>query len=246
MHLPTKEKDTKMANIIGMIPARGGSKRLPGKNIKPFLGKPLIAWTIEQAKSSSLLNKVVVSTDDNAIADTAKRFGAEVPFLRPKELAMDSSPTIDAVLHMLDWFGKKGERFDFLALLEPTSPLRTNSDIDNAIKLFMANTNRADALVSVGEVHLEKPNILKRIDKEYVAPLLENGGIKSQPQTKAYFPYGVIYISKVESLRKNRTFYPERTIPYLIERWQNYEIDDIFDHLCCEAIQQHRLNSNRT
>jgi len=116
--------------ILALIPARGGSKGLPGKNIKPLLGKPLIAWTIEQAKASKYVDRVVVSTDDDEIAEVAIRYGAEVPFLRPKELARDDSPTIDAILHALDFFSDKGERFDLLALLEPTSPLRDSEDID--------------------------------------------------------------------------------------------------------------------
>lgn len=230
-----------MTKILGLIPARGGSKRLPRKNIKDFLGRPLISWTIEQAKKSRLLDKIMVSTDDEEIAEVARKYGADVPFLRPGELARDSSPTIDAVIHALDRFEESGEHFDIVALLEPTSPLRTDSDIDTAIELLLANLDKAESLVSVGEVHLEKPQILRKIDAGYVRPFIENGEcIAMQAQEKAYFPYGVIYIATAKSLRTYRTFYQEKTIPYFIGRWQNYEIDDALDRICCESVQRFR------
>lgn len=111
-------------NIIAIVPARGGSKGLLRKNIKSLLGRPLIAWTIEQARSSRYIDKIVVSTDDKEIAKISKKYGAEVPFLRPKELARDDSPTIDAIMHAINWFEERGEYFDLVVLLEPTSPLR--------------------------------------------------------------------------------------------------------------------------
>jgi CMP-N-acetylneuraminic acid synthetase len=228
-----------MHNILGLIPARGGSKRLHRKNIRPFLGEPLVAWTIKQAKKSKFLKRVVVTTEDTEIAEISKREGAEVPFSRPKELARDGSPTIDAVLHAIDWFGSRGEHFDIVALLEPTSPLRRDDDIDRAIKLFLDNWERADSLVSLGEVRLENPYIMKKLEEGYVKPFIDAEGSWKQLD-KVYFPYGVIYISKTEALKNYKTFYQERTIPYFIERWQNYEIDDIYEQVCIEAIFAYR------
>lgn len=229
--------------ILGLIPARGGSKGLSKKNIKETMGKPLIAWTVEQALTSKYLDKVVVSTDDKEIAEISKKYGAEVPFLRPKELARDDSPTIDAIMHAINWFEERGEYFDIIVLLEPTSPLRKEDDLDNAIKLFIENFDKADSLVSVGEVHLENPCIMKRIENGYVKPFIEidENIYQRQQLPKVYFPYGVIYLSKVDALKKYKTFYQERTIPYFIERWQNYEIDDIYDFICVEAILKHGL-----
>lgn len=229
--------------ILALIPARGRSKGLPGKNIKTLLGKPLIAWTIEQARASKYIDKVLVSTDDERIAKISKRYEAEVPFTRPPQLARDSSATIDVILHALMFFEKQGQKYDFLILLEPTSPLRGVNDLDSAIKILIDNEEKADSLVSLGEVHLENPFITKLIVEGYVKPLIKEGlkeHLQRQRLPKAYFPYGVIYASKVAVLKDERTFYQKRTIPYVIERWQNYEIDDIWDFLCVEAILKER------
>lgn len=236
----------KNKKIIAIIPARGGSKGLPGKNIKILLGKPLVAWTIEQAKKSRYIDRLIVSTDYKEIADIAKKYGAEVPFLRPGELARDNSPTIDVVLHAIRWFEQRGEYFDIVILLEPTSPLRKEKDIDRAIEFFFQDINKVDSLVSVGEVCLENPFIMKKIEKGFVKPFIENNRSFSQRQqlAKTYFPYGVIYLSKLNALKKYKTFYQERTMPYLIERWQNYEIDDIYDFLSIEKIIEYKLRTD--
>ena len=110
--------------ILGIIPARGGSRGLPGKNVREISGKPLIAWSIESAASSKYLDRVIVTTDDNEIAGIAERSGAEVPFIRPENLAGDKTPMLDVVVHAVDFFKAKEITFDYVALLEPTSPLR--------------------------------------------------------------------------------------------------------------------------
>lgn len=228
--------------IIAIIPARGGSKGLPGKNILELCGKPLIAWTIENVLHSKYIDKFVVSTEDKEIAEISMEYGAQV-VERPEELARDDSPTIDAIMHVINWFESRNEYFDIIILLEPTSPLRKENDLDNAVELFIENVDRADSLVSVGEVHMENPHITKKIENGYVKTLIEIGKNVHQRQQlpKVYFPYGVIYLALTIALKKNKTFYLERTIPYFIERWQNYEIDDIYDFICIEAILQHRF-----
>lgn len=110
--------------ILALIPARGGSKGIPKKNIKPLLGKPLITWTIEQAQKSEYISRVFVSTEDKEIASLAEQSGVEIPFLRPEEFAQDKSPTSDAIIHALDMFEKMGENYDIVIILEPTSPLK--------------------------------------------------------------------------------------------------------------------------
>lgn len=225
----------KNLNILAIIPARGGSKRLPGKNIKPLLGKPLIAWTIEQAKKSSMIGMVIVNTDSPQIAKVAKRYGAEVPFLRPARLATDTATSADMVLHTLEFYDRRNISFDIVVLLEPTSPLRTDDDIDTALTSFIANFVRVDGLVSVGAVHLEKPDILKKVERGAVAPLF-----KKSPSV-GFFPYGVIYAVKTSAFKKHPTFYQKKTLAYPIERWQNYEIDDLYDFLCVEAVLKNRL-----
>ena len=226
--------------ILALIPARGGSKGIPDKNIIDVAGLPLIAHTIRNAKKSKLVDKIVVSTDSRKIASVAKKYGAEVPFLRPKKIAGDRSPTIDAVLHALDWLKDHGEKFDAVALLEPTSPLRKDNDIDNTIKILLKNYKSTDAVVSVGEVRLEHPSLMRVIEKRYLNPLLPSGKKirRRQELPKVYFPYGVIYLCKTSALKKEKSFYPKRIMPYLIERWQNYEIDDTFDLVCVRTIMQ--------
>jgi CMP-N,N'-diacetyllegionaminic acid synthase len=228
----------KKKKILALIPARAGSKGLPGKNIRPLMGKPLIAWSIENVLGSQYVDRIVVSTDSPAIAAIARKHGADVPFLRPKELSTDKASTIDAISHAVDYFKEKGEDFDYIALLEPTSPLRNKDDIDKAIKRLIDVQNKADSLVSVGQVHMEHPGIVKKIINGKIVPYCSVTGkiFRRQDLDKAYFPYGVIYLSKTKTLFETRTFYQKKTIPYFIERWQNYEVDDIFDFYCIEAV----------
>ncbi len=231
----------KEKRILGLIPARGGSKRLPGKNIRQLLGKPMIAWTIEQALKSTLVDKVVVSTDDEAIAQVSRQFGARVPFIRPKELALDNALSVDVAIHALDFLRKHGEQYDYLALLEPTSPLRKPGDIDEGI-VKLIDHPEADNLISLGAIHLEHPSLVKKLQGNLVFPYTDMPQIDQSRETgKAYFPYGVIYLSKVESLYKRRNFYAGETLPLFIERWQNYEVDDEIDLFIIEIIMQKYL-----
>ena len=226
--------------ILGLIPARGGSKGVYKKNIRIVNGKPLIAYSIEIARGSKYIDMVAVSTDDREIADVSRRYGAIV-IPRPKKFSRDKSPTIEVIFHVINWLEKRNEHFDVLVLIEPTSPLRKKNDIDDAIKLFIKKYDKADSLVSLGEIHLENPYLAKKVEQGYVKPLIKNNKSFSQRQQlpKVYFPYGVIYLSKIEALRKYRSFYQERTIPYFIERWQNYEVDDFYDYLCVDRIEKH-------
>ena len=225
-------------NILAIIPARGGSKGLPEKNLKVLAGKPLISWTIEQALASRYLDKVIVSTDDEKIADVSKKCGAEVPFKRPVKYATDTASSADVIIHALDFFRDRGETYDYIALLEPTSPLRKKNDIDNGIKKLVGNPEK-DTLVSVGVIHLEHPMIAKKVRDDIVVPYADYPKIFQRQQAdKAFFPYGVIYLSKTKTFYETKTFYGERTLPLFIERWQNYEVDDIIDFIVIERIFQ--------
>ena len=236
----------KKKKIIAIIPARGGSKRLVNKNIRNLNGKSLIEWTIASAKSSKLLDKIFVSTDSKKIRDISVRLGIDIPFMRPSELARDDSPSWMAVIHTLDEFKAIGENFDYIALLEPTSPLRKKNDIDKAIKKIIQNS-KAESLISLGEIHLEHPLIAKKIHlKKHIKPYIDvkKKIHQSQQLDKAYFPYGVIYLSSTKSYYKNKSFYLNKTIPYLIDRWQNYEIDDILDFRIVENIMKNMEREN--
>ena len=222
----------KKKKIIAIIPARGGSKGLPNKNIKKIYGKPLIYWTLKRVKESKLIDKYFISTDSIKIKNECKKIGFDIPVLRPSKFAEDNSPSSDLVIHALDYFENLLLKFDYVVLLEPTSPLRKPDDIDNAIKKLIDDQN-ADTLVSLGEIQMEHPSITKKIKtkKKYISPFIKDDKVFFQRQQfkKAYFPYGVAYIAKTKYFRNMKTFYSQKTLPFFIERWQNYEIDDQID-----------------
>lgn len=220
-----------LKTTLAIIPARAGSKRLPGKNIKELAGKPLVGWTVEQACRCKYFTEVIISTDCPTIADIAKRHGAKAPFLRPISLAADNSSSMDLVDHALDYYASQGQTFDYIALLEPTSPLRKKEDLDNAMSALLMQDNY-HALISVGKIEREHPSILKHITPEKRLSYY----FKEASKHEAYFPYGVLYVSKVSTLRETRTFYQVETLPYLIDRWQNFEIDDEVDFWCTEKL----------
>lgn len=226
----------KEKKILALIPARGGSKGLPRKNIRPLAGRPLIAWSIEAAKRSSYLNDVVVITDDQEIASVANQYGAEVPFMEPAELATDTSHAMGAVLYTLDMLKAQGRQYDYVALLEPTSPLRKKDDVDNGIRALI-DAPDMDALVSLGVIQLEHPRIAKRVMDGLVIPYADLPTFSQrQAADKAYFPYGVLYLARTEALYRDKTFYAPKLMPLYIERWQNYEIDDGLDFEIAELV----------
>lgn len=227
--------------VLAIIPARGGSKGLPGKNIRPMCGKPLIGWTITKAKKCSYLDKILVSTDNQEIADIALSFGASVPFIRPAELSSDISSTYDVIRHTVSYLkDRESEEFDFIVLLEPTSPLREDDDITRMLDLIVAQQHKYDSIVSVGEV-TEHPSIMLRFvgdgAESYFPTLAQTN--RRQDNEPAYFPYGVAYIAKTSVLLKENTFYTKRCMHFLIKRYQNYEIDDIYQFLCTESVMKH-------
>ena len=232
----------KNKKILAIITARGGSKGLPGKNIKGLNGKPLIAWTIEQARKCSLLDEVFVSTDSSEIAKVSETFGVKVPKLRPAELAKDETSSMDVVEYTIKLLENDEKTFEYILLLEPTSPLRKDNDLENIIKTAIDNPS-VDGVISLGEVHMEHPMIVKKVNiAGNIMPYINNINKITQRQQadKAYFPYGVAYLIKTDVFVKTNAFYTNNIKPYFIERWQNYEIDDIYDFICVEAIMKER------
>ena len=227
--------------VIAIIPARGGSKGLPGKNIRLLCGKPLIAWTIQKALTAKYLDMVMVTTDSREIADAARQFEASVPFMRPDHLATDRATTIDVIRHALDHFrARAGREFDYTVLLEPTSPLREDDDIDRMLASLDGASDSFDSIVSVGQIG-EHPSILKRLIGDHIVPFCPELAQTSRRQDNipAYFPFGVGYIAKTQSLLQEETFYTRRCKPYTIKRYQNYEIDDLHDFICVESVMKH-------
>ena len=225
--------------ILALIPARGGSKGLPGKNIKPLLGKPLIAWTIEQAKASKYIDRIIVSTDDKEIAAVAKKYGAEVPFMRPKELATDKAKGIDVVFHAMSWFRKneKNRQYDLIMLLQPTSPLRTAEDIDKAIELLFFK--KAKAIVSVCEVdhHPLWVNTLPKNGcmKNFIRKEVLNKNRQDLPTF--YRLNGAIYLAYCDYLKKQKSFFGEETFAYIMPRERSIDIDSELDLKLAEILK---------
>lgn len=217
-------------SILGLITARGGSKGTPGKNVKTIAGKPLIAWTIEAALESSLLDRVIVSTDDDNIALVSRQFGAEVPFMRPVNLAQDDSPHIDVLIHAIEWIrDEQGYNPEYLMLLQPTSPLRTVDDINNAVGL--ANKHDADCVigVSLSPVH---PYLIKQVDEKgklesYTS--IPDGYLPRQVYPTVYYENGAIYLIKTETVLKKGASYLEDAFPYVMPIERSLDIDTPWD-----------------
>ncbi|MEG9329194.1 acylneuraminate cytidylyltransferase family protein [Salinimicrobium catena] len=194
--------------ILGLIPARGGSKGIPGKNIKPLRGKPLLQYTIEAAKRSNLLYRIVLSSDDEEIMATARKLGLEAPFQRPVELAGDSSSSLEAVKHALRSFLEYGEKYDAVCLLQPTSPLRREGLIDEAIEKFCSGD--FDSVMTVREVPAEyNPHwVFEEKDRGLKIATGETEIItRRQDLPKAYHRDGGIYLTKAEVLLEQDSLY---------------------------------------
>lgn len=226
----------KKDKILAIILARGGSKGVPRKNIKDLNGKPLIGYTIEAAKSSEYIDKVIVSTEDEEIKSIAINFGAEVPFLRPEELATDKSPSIDAILYTVNKLKKKYNYLpSYVCLLQCTSPLRKGKHIDEAF-LKLKETNM-DSIVSVCEAEVNPywSNVFNGDKLDY---FLEEGKIitRRQDLPKVYRMNGAIYIIKTEVLMEKKTFEPEKLTGYIMESIDSVDIDNEIDFILAEAI----------
>lgn len=228
--------------FLAIIPARGGSKGLPKKNIKMLCGKPLIAWSIEIGMQSAYLDEVMVTTDSQEIADVAQKYGANVPFLRPQELASDTSSSFDAIYHVLEFYKDiLKKEFDYVVLLEPTSPLRETSDIDSAIERLMQSN--ADAIVGICKTEDQNPAFLiTKNEKNHLVGYQnkEMTVLRRQEIEDVYFFEGTIYVSKTDTLLAKKTFYHETTIGYEVPKYKSLEIDDMDDFVMVEAIMKHK------
>ena len=234
---------TKMINnqkILAIVPARGGSKGLPRKNMLSLCGKPLLAWPIITAKESKYIDEIVVSTDDEEMAKTAEKYGASVPFLRPAELATDTASTFSVLEHAIGFLKNIGKFFDYIVLREPTSPLTEASDIDNALELLVSKREIADSIVGVSKVEAAHPafDVVIR-ENGTIKPLMYpdfSRAVRRQEITDVYFFEGSLYISDTEVLLKKKSFYHDRTLPYIVPRYKSLEIDEQIDFIYAEAI----------
>jgi CMP-N-acetylneuraminic acid synthetase len=226
----------KNKKILAIIPARGGSKGIPRKNIRLLNGKPLICYAIDEAMKSKFIDRIIVTTDDSEIAEISKKAGAEL-IIRPPALAQDESPVIDAIFHALD--NINGEKPDFIVLLQATSPLREASDIDGAIQLFL--DGQCDSLMSVCPAE-HSPYWYFNIKNGLMTPLFDERflELRRQELPPAYRPNGAIYIISPETLRKYKSFYCNKTLAFVMTASSSIDIDEEIDFQIAEQLMKQR------
>jgi CMP-N-acetylneuraminic acid synthetase len=216
--------------VLGVIPARGGSKGVPRKNIAPVLGKPLIAYTIEAALASKLLTDAIVSTDDEEIARVSRQYGASVPFMRPAELATDAAQAIPTIQHAVRQMEKlRSWRYDAVVMLQPTTPLRTAEDIDECLKKLFAT--EADSVISVVEVGGYHPVRMKRIVDDQLVDYAEEE-IENRPRQElppVYLRAGSVYATKRDVLMLHDSFKGRVSRPYIVPLDRHANVDTAID-----------------
>lgn len=233
-------------SILAIILARGNSKGVPGKNIKPIAGKPLIAWTIQASLRSKYTDRLIVSTDSDEIRDVSIKWGAEVPFKRPSELATDEATSESVLLHALNWIqNNEDNRYDYFILLQPTCPLRNEMHIDESIKKIIEDPE-ANSLVSVKEASAN-PYWMKVINSGgYLSDFMKRKKRISRRQNlpKIFQPNGAIYISKMKHYLETGSFYAGNTSYYLMDAASSVDIDDFLDFEIAQYLIEKRDSSS--
>lgn len=220
-------------SVFCVIPARAGSKGLPGKNIKNLNGKPLIAYTIEQAKNSKYIDRVIVSTESLDIADISRKYGAEVPFMRPKKIASDKSSIFNVLLHAIKWMEEKEKYlFDILVLLHTTAPLRTIEDIDNSIKLLV--DKNADNVFSVTEAHRNPYFNMVEVHGKMVRRVKESNCVNRQSAPQVFDMNASIYVWWKDILMKKKSSFLRNSRIYVMPKERSVDIDDYIDFKIAE------------
>jgi CMP-N,N'-diacetyllegionaminic acid synthase len=222
--------------LLALVPARGGSKRVPNKNIRPLGGKPLIAWTIDVARDTPMVADVLVTTDSLAIAQAAQVAGALVPWLRPAELSTDTATTMAVCMHALDWYEKEKGAVDGLLLLQPTSPFRRVESVRRGVALFSAHPQQSVVSFSPAESH---PMWCYRIHGERVQPFMDGTDkpTRSQDLPPAYVINGVFYAASPDYLRKHHSFLGPDTVPLVMDdSRETIDIDTEWDWTLAETM----------
>jgi len=230
--------------VLAIIPARAGSKRLPGKNSKVLCGKPLVQWTIEAALNCPPISKVIVSTDCEHIAAIAKKCGVPVPFLRPEEIAGDTATAIDVVRHTVSYLGDQGDTYDYIVWLQPTSPLRTSENIIEALNTF--KNKKAAGVISVCECD-HSPLWSNTLDEQGSMQNFLTSFLKENPRSQALPTYyrlnGALYIATVDDLLKQGTFFLENDLySYVMSRESSVDIDHHLDFKLAEFLLAEELD----
>ena len=231
-------------NILGVIPARGGSKSIPRKNITPICGKPMIAYTIEAAQGSQRLTYFVVSSEDPEIIEVAKKYGASVPFVRPAELATDDAPTLPVVQHaVLEIERQQRVTFDYVVLLQPTTPLRLPEDIDRALDRLVATG--ADSVISVCDVGAYHPARMRQIIDDQLVELPTREPkemLRRQDLPPVYIRNGAIYAVRREVLMERNSMVGKVCRPYIMPEERSVNVDGRLDLLIAEILLNERVS----
>ncbi|MAG11617.1 MAG: N-acylneuraminate cytidylyltransferase [Parcubacteria group bacterium] len=230
----------KNKRFFAVIPARGGSKGIPRKNIKECAGKPLIQWTIEAAKKSALLDRFVVSTDDEEIGRIATACGADMPFVRPEELSTDSARGIDVAAHALQWANEESGPYDYCLILQPTSPLRSVEDIDECIRKAV-DTN-ADSVMSMYEISDMSPRKFKRIVNDKILPMAADEGATTADRHDSepiYKRNCAVYLTKAEVMLRGELF-GDDSRPYIMPADRSIDINETLDFKFAEFLLSER------
>jgi CMP-N,N'-diacetyllegionaminic acid synthase len=231
---------------LGLITARGGSKGVPNKHLMELGGRPLIAWTVEAGRGAAGLDRVVVSTDGEAIADVCRDLGAEVPFRRPAALAQDDSSHVDAIIHALDWL-RDHERYDpeYIMLLQPTSPFRDAADIDGALEFCASSAADSVLSVSIAPVH---PYFIYQLDPQgRMSPFVteRRGDLRRQELGTAWYADGGIFLQTVAGLRRRRTSFPDGSFGYRLPEGHGIQIDTLADFAVARRWLEHAGRGDR-
>lgn len=236
-------------NVLALIPARKGSKRVVNKNIRPLCGKPLIGYTIEVAKKSRLVTRIIVSTDSEEIASVSRTFGAEVPFLRPDEIAQSDSTEMQFFEHALDWLKEnEGYEPDLIVLLYPTSPFRKAESIDMAIAKMLAHPE-ADSLRSV-KLCTEHPYKMWVVDGDYLQPFVRtadknNHTLSYQLLPTVYIQNASIYITKPTTINDKKSSTGDVIIPFIMDEEESIDINNPIDFKLAEVIMNSHTDCER-
>lgn len=231
-------------NVLFIIAARGGSKGVPRKNIRNLGKLPLIAYKIISAKRCKYNKRIVVSTDDEEIATVSKQYGAEVPFVRPTELATDSASSMDVVLHAMNWITQNDrQKYDYVCLLEPSSPFASFKDLDAALELI--DVKKADTLLGMKEVE---------VSSTFIHPIDQNGklslfyeaifnmeSVRRQDQKREYTMNGCMYIARWDYFMENKLFHSYNSVPYIMTSEASIEIDSMLDYYTAQLMVEKGL-----
>jgi len=216
--------------LMMLVPARGGSKRLPNKNIKNLGGRTLIKRVADVVKLSKINGPLILSTDSKLIADEGLKEGMQVPFMRPDNISTDKSPTIDAVIHALDWFkNKNGTDPEMVMILQPTSPFRNEKMLTEALECLQSRKN-IDSVISMSPLKLSTNHIYNINTESYAEP------ISLEDINKVYFPNGAVYLTRTKALRRDHSLFAGKIYPLITDLIRSIDVDNAYDWMVAESL----------